>query len=114
MLGFCKSPDEAARALTAGELAGVADHLETVIAETDPQKAKALCRLLIDELRVNSRAEILPTYRLVTPEVCAMSEKVEAAGIEPASADAPERASTSLSCDLHSPGGRFTGDLPTG
>jgi hypothetical protein len=39
--------------------------------------------LLIDELRVNSRAEILPTCRLVTPEVCAMSEKVGAAGIEP-------------------------------
>ena len=57
--------------------------------EADPQKAKALLGLLIDELRVNGRAEILPTYRLVTPAVCAMSEKVEAAGIEPASADAP-------------------------
>jgi hypothetical protein len=31
---------------------------------------------------------ILPTYRLVTPEVCAMSEKVEAAGIEPAQCSA--------------------------
>ena len=41
-------------------------------------------RLLIEELRVNSRAEIQPTYRIVTPTVCAMSEKVEAAGIEPA------------------------------
>ncbi len=47
-----------------------------MIAESDPQKAKALLRLLIDELRVNGRAEILPSYRLVTPEVCAMSEKV--------------------------------------
>ena len=28
--------------------------------------------------------EILPTYRVITPEFCAMSEKVEAAGIEPA------------------------------
>jgi hypothetical protein len=26
-------------------------------------------------LRVNGRAEILPTYRVVTPEVCAISEK---------------------------------------
>jgi hypothetical protein len=44
----------------------------------------------IDELRVHSRAEILPTYRLITPTVfCAMSEKVEAAGIEPASVVAP-------------------------
>jgi site-specific DNA recombinase len=54
-----------------------------VIAEADPQRAKALLRLLIEELRVNGRAEILPTYRLVTPAVCAMSEKVEGAGIEP-------------------------------
>src|SRR5437667_220300 len=34
------APDEAAHALTAAELAAVADHLETVIAEADPQKAK--------------------------------------------------------------------------
>ena len=33
--------------------------------------------------------------------------RVEAAGIEPASADAPERASTSLSCDSISPAGRL-------
>jgi hypothetical protein len=31
---------------------------------------------LIEELRVNSRAEILPTYRVVTPTVSTMSEKV--------------------------------------
>jgi exonuclease VII small subunit len=78
------APDEAAHAPTPAHVAEVADLLETVIAEADPQKAKALLRLLIDELRVNSRAEILPTYRLVTPAVCAMSEKVGAAGIEPA------------------------------
>jgi hypothetical protein len=64
------------QAPTAADLAAIADQLETVIAEADPQKAKALLRLLIEELRVNGRAEILPTYRLVTPEVCAMSEKV--------------------------------------
>ena len=40
--------------------------------------------MLIEELRVNGRAEILPTYRLVTPVACAMSEKVGRAGIEPA------------------------------
>jgi len=93
------APDEATHAATPALVAEVADLLESVLDDGDPQKAKALLRLLIDELRVNGRAEILPTYRLVTPEVCAMSEKVEAAGIEPASADAPNRASTSLGCD---------------
>jgi hypothetical protein len=50
---------------------------------------------LIEEGRVNSRAEILPTYRLVTPEVCAMSEKVERAGIEPATSALQRRRSPS-------------------
>jgi hypothetical protein len=54
-------------------------------AQAETQKAKALLRLLIEELRVNDRAEIQPTYRVVTPAVCAMSERVEAAGIEPTS-----------------------------
>ena len=68
-----------------GDVAEVADLLEHVIAEANPQKTKPLLHLLIDELRVNSRTEILPTYRLVTPAVCAMSEEeVGAAGIEPA------------------------------
>ena len=39
---------------------------------------------------------------------------MEAAGIEPASAVAPIRASTSVVCGLISPGGRFADDLPTG
>ena len=43
-----------------------------------------------------------------------LSQKVEAAGIEPASADAPDRASTSVVCAFVSPGGRFADDLPTG
>jgi site-specific DNA recombinase len=75
---------EPTRAPTAAELAAVADELDRVIAEAEPQKAKALLRLLIEELRVNGRREILPTYRVVTPAVCAMSEKVGRAGIEPA------------------------------
>jgi hypothetical protein len=41
----------------------------------EPQKAKALLRLLIQELRVDGRAQVQPTYRLVTREVCATSEK---------------------------------------
>src|SRR5438876_2674867 len=68
-----QSPHEPTHAPTAADLAAVADHLEHVIAEADPQQAKALLRLLIEELRVNSRTEIKPTYRLVTPTVCAMS-----------------------------------------
>jgi site-specific DNA recombinase len=86
-----QAPDETARAPVAADLAEIADAIEAVATEGDPQKAKALLRLLIAELRVNGRAQILPTYRLVTPEVCAMSEKVEAAGIEPASAAAPKK-----------------------
>ena len=78
-----QAPHEAAHAATPADLAEIADVLETVCAEGNPRKAKALLNLLIDELRVNSRAEILPTYRLVTPEVCAMSEKVGRVGIEP-------------------------------
>lgn len=40
------------------------------IAIARQQKTKALLRLLIQELRVDGRAQIQPTYRLVTPEVC--------------------------------------------
>jgi hypothetical protein len=31
--------------------------------------------LLIEELHVNSRRGIVPTQRVITPAVCAMSEK---------------------------------------
>ncbi len=47
-------------------------------------------------------------------ETARLGQKVEAAGIEPASADAPDKASTSVVCALVSPGGRFADDLPTG
>ncbi len=80
--------------------------------ERQAQNAKALLPLPTDELRVNGRPEILPTYRVV-PAVCAMSEKVEAAGIEPASADVPVRASTSIGRRLVSRAGRLATDLPT-
>ncbi len=49
-----------------------------------------------------------------TESLARLSQKMEAAGIEPASAVAPSRASTSVACGLFSPGGRFAGDLPTG
>jgi hypothetical protein len=43
-----------------------------------------------------------------------LSVRVEAAGIEPASADAPDRASTSVVPDSDSPAGRFRDDTPDG
>jgi site-specific DNA recombinase len=75
---------EPAEAPGRDELAAVADRLEHVITTEPAAKSKALLRLLIDELQVNSRSEIQPTYRIVTPAVCATSEKVGRAGIEPA------------------------------
>ena len=70
--------------MTRDNLTAVANHLDQLIADAEPQKAKAFLRLLIQELRVNGRAEILPTYRVITDTVCATSEKVERAGLEPA------------------------------
>ena len=48
------------------------------------------------------------------PEIMRLPADMEAAGIEPASADAPVRASTSLGCPLISPAGRCAADLPSG
>jgi hypothetical protein len=61
----------------AADLAGVADNLEATIATADPRQAKALLRLLIKDLRVNGRSEILPTYRVVTDAVCVLPSSVE-------------------------------------
>ena len=82
--------DEAAHTPTAADLAAVADRLENVLAQGEPEQTKALLRILIAKLRVNSKTSIQPTYRIVTPEVCATSEKVETVGIEPTSAIAYE------------------------
>jgi hypothetical protein len=84
--------DETAHAPTAADLAATADQLEGVIADGEPEQTKALLRILIAELRVNSKTDIKPTYRIITPDrthtagVRPMSEKVETAGVEPASA----------------------------
>jgi hypothetical protein len=83
---------------TPADLTAVADQLEHVLAEGEPQNAKALLRLLIQELRVDGRAQIQPTYRLVTPAVCATSEKVEHAGIEPATSGLQSPQQELLSC----------------
>jgi hypothetical protein len=79
----------------AAELANVAEHLDQVIANGDPKQAKALLRLLIAELRVDSRNEILPTYRVIDPSVCAPTRSVELAGLEPATSAMPWRRSPS-------------------
>jgi site-specific DNA recombinase len=73
----------AATSPDAAELAAVADNLEATIATAEPRQAKALLRLLIKDLRVNARSEIVPTYRVVTPAVCALPSSVGAPGIEP-------------------------------
>ena len=54
--------------------------------------SKASTSSVIAELRVNSKTDIQPTYRIITPDrthkagVCATSEKVETVGVEPTSA----------------------------
>lgn len=78
--------DEAPATPTSDDLAAVADRLDKVIAQGEPEQTKALLRILIAELRVNSKTSIQPTYRIVMPGVCATFEKVETARIEPASA----------------------------
>jgi hypothetical protein len=57
-------------------LEAVADELGRVVATGDSDQAKALLCILIAELKVNSRAEILPTYRVATPTVCAHNSSV--------------------------------------
>jgi hypothetical protein len=74
---------EADTAPDSADLEAVADQLERTIAEADPKQAKALLRLLIKDLRVNGRSEILPTYRVITPEVCALPSSVGGTGLEP-------------------------------
>jgi hypothetical protein len=61
-----------------GRTRRVAEQLEDAIAGGDPKQAKALLRLLIKELRVNGKSQILPTYRVLTPEVCATPSSVGA------------------------------------
>jgi site-specific DNA recombinase len=67
----------------AANLGAVADQLEDVVRTGDLKQAKALLRLLIKDLRVNGRKEILPTYRVVTDTVCVLPSSVGAPRIEP-------------------------------
>jgi site-specific DNA recombinase len=68
---------EANTAPDSADLEAVADQLERTITEADPRQAKALLRLLIKDLRVNGRSDILPTDRIITPEVCTLPSSVE-------------------------------------
>jgi len=74
---------EAPTTLDTRALHAVADQLAHVIVNGDTDQTKALLRILIADLRVNSRNEILPTYRVGAPVVCAQTSSVEPAGIEP-------------------------------
>ncbi len=58
------------------QLEAVADRLDHTIAHGEPDQAKALLRILIADLHVNSRKEVLPTYRVGAPVVCAQTSSV--------------------------------------
>jgi site-specific DNA recombinase len=64
-------------------LRAVADRLDHVIAHGEPEQAKALLAILIAELQINSRSEILPTYRVGAPVVCAQTSSMGPPGLEP-------------------------------
>jgi site-specific DNA recombinase len=70
-------------------LNAVAYRLDYVIANGEREQSKALLATLIAELRVNSRSEILPTYRVGAPVVCAPNGSVELVGLEPTTSRLP-------------------------
>lgn len=49
----------------------------------DTNQTKTLLRILIADLPVNSRREIVPTYRVGAPVVCAQTSSMARLGIEP-------------------------------
>jgi len=64
-------------------LARLADQLEAIIADENPEQAKELLRLLVKDIQVHDRRRIIPTYR-IPAAVRAIPRKVELAGLEPA------------------------------
>jgi hypothetical protein len=54
-----------------------------VVVRTHEPPAAKLLRLLVKDLRVNSRREILPTYRVVTDAVYALPSSMGRTGFEP-------------------------------
>ena len=70
--------------------------MRRIVQEGDSDRSKALMQAYVKEITVAGRDRIYPSF--FVPAVSPPSFSVEAAGIEPASADAPDRASTSLGC----------------
>jgi hypothetical protein len=48
----------------AADLAGLADQLEAIVADENPEPAKELLRLLVKDIQVHDRRRIVPTYRI--------------------------------------------------
>jgi hypothetical protein len=87
--------DLAAKAHTAADTQqAVADRLDHVIAQGEPEQAKALLTIPIAELRVESRSEILPTVS-ARRWFCAPNNSVEPTGIEPVTSCLQSRRSPS-------------------
>ena len=63
-------------------LARLADQLEAIVAEENPEQAKELLRLLVKDIRVHDRRRIIPSYR-IPAAVRATPRKVGGTGLEP-------------------------------
>jgi hypothetical protein len=77
-------PDGLSAAPTANDVAEWAQDLQRLIEKATPQQKKALMRLLVKELRVMSRKEIVPTYK-IPALVRAPEGQVVPTGFEPVS-----------------------------
>ncbi len=77
------TPHTAHRRRQPADLAAVADQLEQILTTSQPQKAKALIRELVAELKVNSKTEIQPSYYLVGARGLRNVRKSGRDGIEP-------------------------------
>jgi site-specific DNA recombinase len=63
-------------------LAGLADQLEAIVTNENPEQAKELLRLLVKDIQVHDRRRIIPTYR-IPAAVRTTPSKVEPGGLEP-------------------------------
>ena len=63
-------------------LARLADQLEAIVADENPEQAKELLRLLVKDIQVHDRRRIIPTYR-IPAGVRAIPRKVGGTGLEP-------------------------------
>src|SRR5581483_7639875 len=72
----------------AAALTGLADQLEAIVADENPEQAKELLRLLVKDIQVHDRRRIIPTYR-IPAAVRTTPRKVDPAGLEPATSTLP-------------------------